>query len=376
MTRNNVISAVAVAFALTVCKQTALASQEANAAIDSPICVLFTVDVETRAAPGGSSDLDIWGKVPGLAHTHGIERMMEILDAHGAKGTFFVNVYESPLHPEGGFARICHEIDRRGHDVELHTHPKPMFGVGYMQYADLARQTEILKRGAELLGKWAGTDVMAHRAGGYMANLDTLAACKRVGILLEFSHNIAWPQSGLAHADLTRNAPIVRDGVLVVPVTSYVQASLGGWQSLRFLDIESSSPAEIRAVVSDLHRHGVRTAVIMMHSFSFVRFGEPNLRAERALDELVAEFVADPDVKVVTARDLYDIWKRDPAALAGQDYLPTAGWWLTYCRAWQRLDEGWKNVAVAFAPLVLAAAAATGGAACWRRRRKRNRKAA
>ena len=346
----------------------------ASAAHGQSIRVLFTIDVESFS--DGNPERDIWGRMPSQAEAHGIGRMMDIFDAHGAKGTFFVNVYAAPIHGEEALAKVCRTIHARGHDLELHTHPKPMFGVGYMQYADLPRQTEILKRGAELIGKWTGTDVMAHRAGGYMANLDTLAACKRVGILLEFSHNIAWPQSGLAHADLTRNAPIVRDGVLVVPVTAYVQASLSSWKSLRFLDIEASSPDEIRKVVADLQEHGVRTAVIMMHSFSFVRFGEPNLRAERALDELVAEFVADPDVKVVTARDLYDIWKRDPAALAGQDFLPTTGWWLTYCRAWQRLDEGWKNVAVAFAPLVLAAAAATGGAACWRRRRKRNRKAA
>ncbi len=339
-----------------------------------PIYVLFTIDVESFS--DGNPERDIWGRMPGQAEAHGIGKMMDIFDARGAKATFFVNVYEAAKHGEEALAEVCRTIHERGHDVELHTHPKPMFGVGYMQYADLPRQTEILKRGAELIGKWAGTDVMAHRAGGYMANLDTLAACKRVGILLEFSHNIAWPQSGLAHADLTQNAPVVQDGVLVVPVTAYVQASLGGWKSLRFLDIESSSPQEIRKVVADLQKHGVRTAVIMMHSFSFSRFGKPNERVERTLHKLVAEFVADPSIRVVTARQLHEIWQNSPDALLGRDYLPTTGWWMTYCRAWQRLDEGWKNVAVAFAPLFLAAAAATCGAACWRRRRKRNRNAA
>jgi len=341
-----------------------------------PIYVLFTVDVETRTASGQSVELDIWGKVAGHTPAHGIERMMDILDAHRAKGTFFVNVYGIPTHGEEALAAVCRLISDRGHDVELHTHPKPMFGVGYMQHADLSTQTEILAAGARLIKAWIEKTPIAHRAGGYMANTDTLVACHEAAIPMDFSYNVAWPASGLSAANLTRNAPLAHEGVMIVPVTAYVQASLGNWRSLRFLDIESSSPAEIRAAVRDLHGHGVRTAVIMMHSFSFVRFGEPNLRVEQALDELVAEFVADPDVKVVTARDLYEIWKRDPEALSGSDYLPTTGWWLTYCRAWQRLDEGWKNVAVAFAPLVPATVVAGGGALWWRRRRKRTRNAA
>jgi len=348
----------------------------AGAAKAEPIYVLFTVDVETRTASGESVDLDIWGKVAGHTPAHGIERMMDILDAHGAKGTFFVNVYSVPTHGEDALAAVCRLIADRGHDAELHTHPKPMFGVGYMQHADLPKQTEILAAGASLIDKWSGKAPVAHRAGGYMANTDTLTACRESGIPVDFSYNVAWPASGLSGAELTCNAPTVQEEVLVVPVTAYVQASLGRWRSLRFLDIESSSPDEIRAVVRDLHGHGVRTAVIMMHSFSFVRSGKPNLRAEGALDALVAEFVADPDVQVVTARALYDIWKRDPSALSGSDYLPTTGWWLTYCRAWQRWDEGWKNVAVAVAPIALATLMISGGAVWWRRRRKKKQNAA
>lgn len=340
----------------------------------APIWVLFTVDVESMKA--GNPQRDVWGKLPGQAEKHGIDRMMDILDKHGAKGTFFVNVYEAPIHGEEALAEVCRVIHARGHDVELHTHPQPVFGVYAMRDADLAKQAEILQNGIEMIQQWIGKRVIAHRAGGYLANYDTLAACSQVRILTEYSHNWGYHGEGLAKPPLTTNKSVVHGDVLCVPVTNYIQASLGGWKSLRFLDIEASSPDEIRKVVADLQEHGVRTAVIMMHSFSFIRFGEPNLRAEGALDELVAEFVADPNVRVVTARQLHEIWQNRPAALLGRDYLPTTGWWLTYCRAWQRLDEGWKNVAVAFAPLVLAAAAATCGAACWRRRTKRNRKAA
>ncbi len=353
----------------------ALEAQTKEAA-PRPIYVLFTVDVESFS--DGSPERDIWGRAPNEPQEHGIGRMMDILDRHGAKGTFFVNIYEAPKSGEDVMAEVCRVIHSRGHNLELHTHPGPMFGAkfSYMQYADLAKQTEILKRGAELIKEWAGVKVVAHRAGGYMANLDTINACKETGIFVEFSHNMGWPESDLGREGLTENAPFVRDGVLCVPVTCYIQASAGSWRSMRFLDIESSSPQEVRKVVADLHANGVRTAVVMLHSFSFFRLGKRHDRVENTLDELVAGFVADPNVEVVTARQLYEIWRADPDALVGSDYMPTTGWWMTYCRAWQRLGEGWKNIAVAFGPPVFLVLVIGGGVIIRRRRRRRKRKAA
>ena len=204
-----------------------------------------------------------------------------------------------------------------------------------------------------------------------MANHDTVLACKGAGIPLEFSCNMAWPDSQLGQLGRTTNAPVVTDEVLCVPVTCYIQAKVGRWRSLRFLDIEASSLQEIRKVVTSLQDHDVRTAVIMMHSFSFVRGGKVNSRAEGVLDELLADFVADADVKVVTASQLHDIWRSDPGRLAGNDYLPVTGFWMTYCRAWQRLDEGWKNIAVAFTPPVLCLVCLSIAVRLWRHRHRR-----
>jgi peptidoglycan/xylan/chitin deacetylase (PgdA/CDA1 family) len=336
--------------------------------------VLFTVDVESRCP--GSPDLDIWGILPGKSGRHGIERMMNILDQHGVKGTFFVNVYEAQQHGEAAIVEVCRVVHAHGHDLELHTHPRPIFGVDAMRDANLSTQVEILQKGVDLLKRWTGTVPVAHRAGGFLANCDTVIARGQVGIPLELSHNVACRGGGALEPNLTTNKPIVCEGVLCVPVSSYAQASVGNWRSMRFLDIEASSPDEIRHVVSDLNCHDVRTAVIMMHSFSFSQFGRPNLRVERALDELVAGFTADSGVRIVTARQLYEIWRSDPGALASADYVPTTGWWMTYCRAWRRLDEGWKNVTVAAAPPAALVLAGVIGCVVWCRRRRNAKVAA
>jgi len=77
----------------------------ALAADDRPIYVLFTVDVESR--DGGGPDRDIWGRLEGEPEEHGIGRMMDILDSRGAKGTFFVNVYEAPVSGHEAMAEVC-----------------------------------------------------------------------------------------------------------------------------------------------------------------------------------------------------------------------------------------------------------------------------
>ncbi|MCD6378023.1 MAG: polysaccharide deacetylase family protein [Planctomycetes bacterium] len=342
-------------------------------AATEPIYVMFTVDVESRS--NGNPDRDIWGKIPDEQEDHGIGRMMDIFDRHGVKATFFVNVYEIPKSGEDAIAKVCRTINERGHDLELHTHPKPMFGVWGMSQADLDTQVRILKWGLETIKKWTGVRAIAHRAGGYVANLDTVKACKVTNIPLEFSYNMAARYCPLSKLNLTMNAPVVSDGVLCIPVTCYIQASVGSLRSMRFLDIESSSLQEIRKVIADLQAHDVRTAVIMMHSFSFSRFGKPNRRVENALDELVAGFVADPNVKVVTARQLYEIWRANPKALSGADYVPTTGWWMVYSRAWQRFGEGWKNIIVALSPpvFIVLVISASG---FWLRRRRRKKKLA
>jgi len=321
-----------------------------------PLYVLFTVDVEVRS--DGNVERDIWGVLPCSPDKHGIDQVMDTLERHGVKGTFFVDVFAAAKHGQEAVAAVCRHIVARGHDVQLHTHPSPVFGLDGVQDADLDTQVKILRQGAELIRGWTGVETIAHRAGAYMANLDTLAACRATGLSLELSYNGASHEGQLSRTGLTWNAAFARDGLLCVPVTCHVEVGFGPWKRLRFLDIESSSLAEIRNVLANLHRTGVRTAVIMAHSFSFCRGGKPHRQIWQAFDGLVAGLATDPRYKIVTAHELHALWQADPQAVLGPDHLPKTGLWTTYCRAWRRIGEGWKNVAVALLPWVAIGAAA------------------
>jgi peptidoglycan/xylan/chitin deacetylase (PgdA/CDA1 family) len=210
------------------------ATHNASAA---PTLVMITVDVESYTK--GTPDQQIWGKQPD--GEHGIRRMMDMLDRHGFKGTFYLNVYEAAKHGEAIMAETARTIHGRGHDLQLHTHPQPMFGFETMQNADVEEQVGILNEGKDLIRRWTGKTVIAHRAGAFAANQDTLAACQRAGLVIDSSFSPVSTLTDLSRQLPATNLPRVINGVVELPLTYFAQARVGNWQSLRYLDIEGTS---------------------------------------------------------------------------------------------------------------------------------------
>lgn len=315
----------------------------------APTQVMITVDVESYSK--GNPGLQIWGKQPD--GEHGIQRMMDMLDAHGLKGTFYLNVYEAAKFGEADIAKVARTIHSRGHDLELHTHPGPMFSSAEMQQASLEKQVEILKRGKELIRQWTGKSVIAHRAGDFAANLDTLKACQLAGLPIDSSFSPVLGYTGLSHQLTGTNLPREIGGVLELPVTQYAQVRVGNWKSLRYLDIEASSLDEMVKAIRQLRDAGFPTVTILMHSFSFVRDGKAHPDVEQRFDNLLSFLAAEPGVKVVSVSEFYTEWITKLSALPqGDNLIPSTGPWLMYRRAWEDFN-GWKNISVAVTPLAV-----------------------
>ncbi len=279
---------------------------------------IFSIDVETRSC--GNPAVDIFGHIPGHPETLGIELIMDVLEGHQAKGTFFFNAYEVGKHDEAEIARAANIIHSRGHDLELHTHPRPMFPF---------------------------YGIVAHRAGAFSANMDTLQAVASVGLLADSSLS---PGSRV-------DVPLVRqmgvsnglsrmNGIWEIPLTSFEQIRVGQWYSRRALDIEGCSLPEIKHVTRWAASHGLPTLCILMHSFSLSRYGRPNRRVIRRFSALLAWLRTQDDIEIYTVEQLC----RDaPGVPLSQpsDSLPVTGLWLTWGRAMRAWNEGWKNLLVA-----------------------------
>lgn len=185
--------------------------------MQNDIYVSVTIDVENPQTPlfeKRFSDNRIW------SDGYGIEKIIEVLDKYGVKGSFFTNVYEYPIWGKSEMERIVKYIHDKGHDVELHTHPiwidekrrENMF-----QFP-LREQESIIQWGADFIEKCTGRKPICHRAGAYGFNLDTLTACKKAGLRADSSHFFGHPNCKLIWCknEISRN-----QGLLEFPVTFF-----------------------------------------------------------------------------------------------------------------------------------------------------------
>lgn len=308
---------------------------------------VFTVDVESMS--GGQPSRDIWGELPGQDGSFGIERIMDLLEAGGARGTFFLNVYEIAKHGEESIARAARLIHSRGHDLELHTHPRPMYRFYGMSQAPLGEQEAILRKGISLLESWTGKKAIAHRAGAFSANINTLRAVEREGLLADCSlsagSRVFVP---LVHELGAANVMQKVEGVWEIPATCFNQVRVGSWSSKRVLDIEGCTLPEIKRVTRRAVRKGIPSVCILMHSFSLSRGGRPDRRVMHRLEALLAWLSRQKDIEVSTVEKISRslVGKGLPHA---SEYIPVTGFWLTWCRALRCWNDGWKNLAVAVA---------------------------
>jgi peptidoglycan/xylan/chitin deacetylase (PgdA/CDA1 family) len=310
--------------------------------------VLVTVDVESFH--DGNPSKQIWGEVDDSSERFGIEKIMDTLEAADARGTFYLNVYEAAKFGEEPIKKAAREIDRRGHDLELHTHPSPMFRYYVMTRASEKEQREILAKGIELIRQWTGKQVIAHRAGGYAANLDTLRAMKSVGLEIDSSLTIDTP---LAQSGYLTNSVTQIEGVIEVPATYYIQASFMGRNSYRLVDIEGSTLRELKSIIRQAADHNLSTVNIMMHSFSLNRYGHSDQAIVKRLRNILQFIKAQPDVELVTVTELRKYIQENKVKLNGKNFVPYTGYLLTYLRSVEDFERGDKNKIVAVGGIIL-----------------------
>src|SRR5689334_20312299 len=99
----------------------------------------FTIDTETSMGGAWSHpqyrplplDLTVFGKCGGSSY--GIPLIMDILEEHDFRGTFFTEVFCSYNVGPEPVAAALRTIMARGHDAQLHLHPEQRFYRDYLR---------------------------------------------------------------------------------------------------------------------------------------------------------------------------------------------------------------------------------------------------
>jgi len=359
-----------------------------------PLHVIISIDTETSAGCGPDNrcvPAPIEERILGLhdGQYYGIDLMMDMLEKHGMRGTFFVNAYLDAAYPDADIGKFVHRIVARGHDVELHTHAEfrclrlcPARDIAcwkqcsrrksFIRGNSYEAQLEILREGARNIERWSGSHPVAFRGGGFDADETTLRVLRALGIRFDSSMDLpTHPLSRLYPA----NRVSERNGVVEVPLYTF-RDDIVVERRDKFADIESLSLPELKELVRTAQRRDMRTVVFIMHSFSFCREPGscPNRQVIRNFEGFLGFLKAEQGVRVITIKDLAQDYDRHPSDFAGSGVIPTNGYWMVLYRSFSLFGDSpnnrWFAVANAAAVLLLILAVVAIGV-FYRRRRRR-----
>jgi ubiquinone/menaquinone biosynthesis C-methylase UbiE len=297
---------------------------------------MITVDVEAQPARAERDPLErlIWGRYPGEEEA-GIGRMMEIADKHGVKLTMFLDYCEEGIYGEG-ILDVAREIERRGHDLQLHAHldfmPRsfwannglaPEFNLNLVTSDQSKAMFDFL---CDAQIRATGRPATAFRGGGYRFNGDILNAMVERGVMLDSSVNVSRGTQPLA-VPLSKQF-LWSNGCLEVPV-SCVEGyrNLGRKFDFNFNAMTMPDPQAMVDCLDVFYRERGEdaVAVLVMHSWSFLQltdakhFTRTRPDFVERLDCLLS--LLNGNVQVISASDCVDMSRAGRICLdAPQDF--------------------------------------------------------
>lgn len=352
-----------------------------SAAAQARPAVMVTVDVEsfdTAPQPGQVNALCQDG-VP-----CGLNRIMQMLEERQLKGTFFLNVYEHAAWGDAALRAMTAEMQQRGHDVALHTHPQWAYDPQrpYMYSYNAADQKRIVADGVRVLQEWTGLPVVAHRAGAYSADRATIDALAENGVVFDSSLFLHHPHSHLNDLGLPSNVPSMIGSVMEIPVTVYERLerpAIGGrllpaHAAIGKLDVDSiASTDEAVAAFDAVVEADPPLIVLFLHSFSFLTLTEAEANTGPADTQSIEIYrtlldrIAAHGLTVVTSREV--VMQRDLAPMNAPDAVPAVELTIPFPKYAVRMARS-RPIACAFGAgfmlLML-----SGLIVAWRRRRPR-----
>jgi len=308
--------------------------------------IIITVDTEASMYKGKPLPLSkmVYGRIGG--EFYGITKMMDIADKYGIKLTFFVSALEY-LYYGDEIKKVCNEIHKRGHDVQLHIHPAWKYKQKFLWEYDLNKQIEMIREGKEKIYEWIGEYPIAHRAGGFGANLNTIKALQKNNIPLDFSlfSHYRWCKLDFTYF----NSIFEVEGIVEVPSTVFSFLKFLNKKIYRNLDINADSLRELIYVIKELEHKKIKVATLLMHSFSFLKVDKkrekflPDKKVIKKFEKFLNFLKKNPQYQVITAKEFYNLYKAHPHLFQTNDFIPHTGLLMTLERAFENFHKSWKN---------------------------------
>jgi hypothetical protein len=296
--------------------------------MNNPLWLIITIDFE---------NMNSWLKEgryeQSLFTVDVIQPLLDLLDQHNVKAVFFASVFEHCLFGKNAIRKALKYLDAKGHDVQLHTHPYWCYGREHMWQYSLDEQIEIINNGCELFKEWFGRYPIAHRAGAYGINQDTLKALRHNDIFIDSS---MFHKRQNCKVSWSRNQITEKDGTLEIPVTGFYKEKFLNLKLLKIkyrkkfikTDIDWCSNEELLYFVDEAKKNNIKVVNFFMHSYSVLKYDEKFKRFDRNeialqnLNRCLSTWAQDNQIRFITLQELLKLYKKDSHLISGSDYVP------------------------------------------------------
>jgi peptidoglycan/xylan/chitin deacetylase (PgdA/CDA1 family) len=273
--------------------------------------------------------------------------IVEKLEAHGFKGTFFVSPYCPPQLKDKMLSNLNFLISK-GHDLQLHTHPAPIDPLRpYLNQYTKAEKREIIDSGIRTLVEAGAPAPIAHRAGSLSIDEETLRLLPELGIYIDSSIYSRFPNCAVSLPENLRNRFVKIDGPFQLPIFLIGTVPYIGQIGTTALQLRSTIWWQNKVALEQVADHKLPFVTLFLHFFDLFEFAKnerpfeplrplgPNYDNIDTLDNILRMLKTDPRFKVVTVRELWDIHTGDPNTLEGPSFVPYTGLIPTYVKCWK-----------------------------------------
>lgn len=290
--------------------------------MQKPTEITITIDTECSIA-GAFANPDVRKPVAERAilcevggKEHGVGFLLETFKKYNIKASFFIecaHYYYFGDHPMRG---VVERIAKAGQDMQLHVHPcwmyynkDPELGKFPTNDSCKGRNYDELKRIFELsidiFKNWTGKRPDALRTGSLLADLNIYKVMKDLEIPLASNVAIGVNVPEEQELYLTSGRHNV-EGVMELPVYSYVDRKVAGQKHVKSLQITSCSWPEMKYLLKKAREQKVENIVILTHPFEFIKKSDPyfsqitqNKVNQQRLEKL-CQFIAENDKDFVS----------------------------------------------------------------------------
>jgi hypothetical protein len=263
----------------------------------------------------------------------GLGTILDSLDAHSLKATFFIEALQTAYFDDAEMGDVVDRIAARGHELQLHLHPvwlqfdnpgwkaavkrDPPATATHDSLAAVApdRALEMIERGKAVFQRWGLPAPTAVRTGSLIMERELYDVFAAAGLMVSSSVGTGIYQPQDPDLDLFA-APRLFDGVLELPVTSYLGADPLLRRRKRLATVIGMGAWEQDALLEQAQRAASPCMVILSHVSEFCTLDDdgrphPNHTTVRKFDRLCHALAQSPGLKAATINEVASKFRDD-----------------------------------------------------------------